>query len=179
MRGQNAGFAGSGAGQHQHRPVQRLNGLPLFGIEAREIGRSRRRGPHGARGYAPAGPGPAVRSARDCASEGQPQGPPANVSRHHFHGPKMAPEHGFYEASAACAGSPLDARAFPGCGAARSGAPPLQGVAQARRLRAPAPGQLPGLQCITPLRCVLHCARETWPILSLPGRRLPAWRWRS
>ena len=49
--GQDAGFAGSGAGQHQHRPVQRLHRLALFGIEIGEIGRRRLRA-HGTRGNA-------------------------------------------------------------------------------------------------------------------------------
>ena len=41
-RGQHARLAGAGAGQHQHRPVQRLDRLPLLGIEVGEIGRAAR-----------------------------------------------------------------------------------------------------------------------------------------
>ncbi len=52
-RGQNAGFSGSRAGQHQDRPVQGLHCFPLLGIEVAEIGRAPRS--HGARGYAPRG----------------------------------------------------------------------------------------------------------------------------
>ena len=37
-RGQHARFAGAGPGQHQHRPVQRLDRLPLLGIKVSEIG---------------------------------------------------------------------------------------------------------------------------------------------
>ena len=39
-RGEHAGLAGSRAGQHQHRPVQRLHRLALLGIEVGEIGRA-------------------------------------------------------------------------------------------------------------------------------------------
>ena len=41
--GQDAGFAGAGAGQHQHRPIQGLHRLTLFGVEAGQILRGRRR----------------------------------------------------------------------------------------------------------------------------------------
>ena len=40
-RGQHAGLAGAGAGQHQNRAVQRLDRLALLGIEAVEILRGR------------------------------------------------------------------------------------------------------------------------------------------
>ena len=36
-RGQHPGLAGAGAGQHQHRPVDRLHGLALLRIQAREV----------------------------------------------------------------------------------------------------------------------------------------------
>ena len=39
--GQHAGLAGAGAGQHQHRAVQGLDRLALFGVEVGEIGRVR------------------------------------------------------------------------------------------------------------------------------------------
>ncbi len=42
--GQDAGLAGAGAGQHQHRAVQRLDRQPLLWIEPGEIRRRRRRG---------------------------------------------------------------------------------------------------------------------------------------
>ena len=42
-RGQHAGLAGAGAGQHQHGAVQRLDRFALLGIEAGEILRARRR----------------------------------------------------------------------------------------------------------------------------------------
>ena len=42
-RGQHAGLAGAGAGQHQHRAVQRFDRLALLGIEPVEIVRARRR----------------------------------------------------------------------------------------------------------------------------------------
>ena len=42
-RGQHAGLAGAGAGEHQHRAVERLDRLALLGIEPGEIGRARRR----------------------------------------------------------------------------------------------------------------------------------------
>ncbi len=41
-RGQHARLAGAGAGQHQHRPVQRLDRQPLLRIEVGEIGRAGR-----------------------------------------------------------------------------------------------------------------------------------------
>ena len=41
-RGQHAGLAGAGAGQHQNRPVQRLDRIALLGIEAVEILRAGR-----------------------------------------------------------------------------------------------------------------------------------------
>ena len=51
-RGQHARLAGSGAGQHQHRSVERLDSLTLFRIEPGQIARrARRRGPR-ARGNA-------------------------------------------------------------------------------------------------------------------------------
>ena len=40
--GQHPGLAGSGAGQHQHRAVQRLHRLALLGVEIGEIGRGAR-----------------------------------------------------------------------------------------------------------------------------------------
>ena len=49
--GQHARLAGAGAGQHQHRAVERLDRLALLGVEAGEIGRGRARA-HGARGNA-------------------------------------------------------------------------------------------------------------------------------
>ena len=42
--GEHAGLAGAGAGQHQHRAVERLDRQPLFGIEPGEVRRRRRRG---------------------------------------------------------------------------------------------------------------------------------------
>jgi hypothetical protein len=42
--GEHAGLAGSGAGEHQHRAIDRLDREPLFRIQAGEIGRRRRRG---------------------------------------------------------------------------------------------------------------------------------------
>ena len=41
-RGQHPGLAGAGAGQHQHRAVQRLDRLPLLGVEVGEIAMRRR-----------------------------------------------------------------------------------------------------------------------------------------
>ena len=41
-RGQDAGLAGAGAGQHQNRAVQRLHGVALLGIEPGQIFRSHR-----------------------------------------------------------------------------------------------------------------------------------------
>ena len=38
--GEHAGFAGSRAGEHQHRPVQRFHRFALLGVEVGEIGRS-------------------------------------------------------------------------------------------------------------------------------------------
>ncbi len=38
--GEHAGLAGAGAGQHQHRAVERLDRQPLLGIEPGEIGRA-------------------------------------------------------------------------------------------------------------------------------------------
>ena len=53
-RGQHAGLAGAGAGQHQHRAVQRFHRLALLGIEPGEIlrgrGRARARGNAASRG---------------------------------------------------------------------------------------------------------------------------------
>ena len=43
-RRQHACFAGAGAGENQHRPVERFDGRPLLGIEAVEIGRRGHRG---------------------------------------------------------------------------------------------------------------------------------------
>ena len=51
-RGQHAGLAGAGAGQHQHRAVERLDRLALLGIEPGEIGRAAARRGAGARGDA-------------------------------------------------------------------------------------------------------------------------------
>ena len=48
--GQHARLAGAGAGQHQHRAVQRLHRLALLGVEVGEIGPGART--HGARGNA-------------------------------------------------------------------------------------------------------------------------------
>ena len=50
--GEHAGLAGAGAGQHQHRAVERLHRLPLLGIEPGEIGRAAARRGAGARGNA-------------------------------------------------------------------------------------------------------------------------------
>ena len=50
--GEHAGLAGAGAGQHQHRAVERLHRLALLGIEPREIGRAAARRGTGARGNA-------------------------------------------------------------------------------------------------------------------------------
>ena len=44
--GQHTGLAGAGPGEHQHGPVERLDGLALLGIEPFEIGRGRRRARH-------------------------------------------------------------------------------------------------------------------------------------
>ena len=50
-RRQHARLAGAGAGQHQHRPVERLDRGALLGIEAVEVGRwGGRWGRHGAQG---------------------------------------------------------------------------------------------------------------------------------
>ena len=38
-RGEHAGLAGSGAGKHQHRPVERLDRLALLRVQPRKIGR--------------------------------------------------------------------------------------------------------------------------------------------
>ncbi len=50
--GEHAGLAGAGAGQHQHRTVERLHRLALLGIEPGEIGRAAARRGAGARGDA-------------------------------------------------------------------------------------------------------------------------------
>ena len=42
--GQRPGLAGAGAGEDQHRPVERLDGGALVGVEAVEVGRRSRRG---------------------------------------------------------------------------------------------------------------------------------------
>jgi hypothetical protein len=42
-RGELARLASAGAGEHQNRPIQALDRKPLFGIEAGEIARARRR----------------------------------------------------------------------------------------------------------------------------------------
>ena len=42
--GEHAGLAGAGAGQHQHRAVERLDREPLLRIEPRQIGRARSAG---------------------------------------------------------------------------------------------------------------------------------------
>ena len=95
--GQHAGLAGAGAGQHQHRAVERLDRLALLRIEPGEIGAP----PPPRRGRARQCRRPraaAVRSARCCASKGQPRrlapcsGPLILMAR------KMAPAGGFYEA---------------------------------------------------------------------------------
>ena len=52
-RGQHAGLAGAGAGQHQHRAVERLHGVALLRVEAGQIGRAGRGA--GARGDAAGG----------------------------------------------------------------------------------------------------------------------------
>ncbi len=44
---QHPGLAGAGAGKHQHRPVERLHGFPLLGIEAGKIGGAGRAGARG------------------------------------------------------------------------------------------------------------------------------------
>ena len=54
-RCQHAGLAGSGAGQHQHRPVQRFDRLALFRVEVGEIRQIVRARGHGARGNAAGG----------------------------------------------------------------------------------------------------------------------------
>ena len=50
--GEHAGLAGAGAGQHQHRAVERLHRLALLRIEPGEIGRATARRGAGARGDA-------------------------------------------------------------------------------------------------------------------------------
>ena len=50
--GEHAGLAGAGAGQHQHRAVERLDRLALLRIEPGEIGRAAARRGAGARGDA-------------------------------------------------------------------------------------------------------------------------------
>ena len=50
--GEHAGLSGAGAGQHQHRAVERLDREPLLGIEAGEVGRAAARRGAGARGDA-------------------------------------------------------------------------------------------------------------------------------
>ncbi len=71
-RGQHARLAGAGAGQHQHRPLQRLHRLALLGVEAFEIWRGECRartradaiggGPIGRSGRGFGGFGHAIRS---------------------------------------------------------------------------------------------------------------------
>ena len=96
--GQHAGFAGAGAGQHQHRAVERLDREPLLGIEPGEIGRARRRRA-GARGNA-AGRGPG--GVGSCGSKpcfsGSAKGCRIGCSAD-SHRWKMAPGRGFCEAS--------------------------------------------------------------------------------
>ncbi len=54
--GEHAGLAGAGAGEHQHRAVQRLDGEPLFGIKPGEVSRARS--------------GPGARPRRNAAGSG-------------------------------------------------------------------------------------------------------------
>jgi hypothetical protein len=53
--GQHARLAGAGAGEHQHRAIERFHRLALLGIEPVEIARSAGCGRAGARGYAAGG----------------------------------------------------------------------------------------------------------------------------
>ena len=68
--GEHAGLAGAGAGQHQHRAVERLDREPLLRVEPGEIGAPA--APARAR-QCRRGRGPSVLSARYCASKGQPR----------------------------------------------------------------------------------------------------------
>ena len=70
--GEHAGLAGAGAGQHQHRAVQRLDREPLFRIEAGEV-RRRRRGGTRTRGYASRRRGRRVRRIDVALQTGQPR----------------------------------------------------------------------------------------------------------
>ncbi len=97
--GEHTRLAGSGAGQHQHRPVQRFDREPLFRIEAGEIGRAASGRGAGARGNA-AGGGPRRFGRLDDALQRVSQSvsavaPDATDS----HGENMALESGIYEAA--------------------------------------------------------------------------------
>ena len=97
--GEDAGLAGSGAGQHQHRTVQRLDREPLLRIEAGQIGRAASGRGAGARGNA-AGGGPRRFGRLEGALQRVSQSvsavaPDATDS----HGENMAFESGIYEAA--------------------------------------------------------------------------------
>ncbi len=47
-RRQDARLAGAGAGEDEHRPVQRFDCLALFGVQTVKVARGRRGGRHGA-----------------------------------------------------------------------------------------------------------------------------------
>ena len=92
--GEHAGLAGAGAGQHQHRAVERLHRLALLRIEPGEIGRATARRGAGARGDA----------ARRRAAGGSVgstmrfNGSATGLGATDSHCRKMAPARGFYEA---------------------------------------------------------------------------------
>ena len=90
--GEHAGLAGAGAGQHQHRAVERLDREPLLRIEPGEIRRARPAGAR-ARGDAAGRGGAAARAGWVCF-KGSAKG--RNTTDSHWE--NMAPGRGFYEA---------------------------------------------------------------------------------
>ena len=116
--GQHARLAGAGAGQHQHRPVERLDREPLLRIEPGEIGRVRS-------ARAGARSDPAWRWRRRFERIGVSQRVSQRSARSRIfddsHGLKMALAGGFCEAT------------FPGRGAARQRCAADPGSFQTRR----------------------------------------------
>ena len=92
--GEHAGLAGAGAGQHQHRAVERLDREPLLGIKAGEIGRAAARRGAGARGDAARRRDGRFGGLEACVSKGQPTVADAADS----HRQNMASARGFCEA---------------------------------------------------------------------------------
>ena len=92
--GEHAGLAGAGAGQHQHRAVERLDRQPLFRIEPGEIGRAAAAACARAAMPPGAGAGGSTGSMLRFRGSAKAAVPIATDS----HGQKMALGRGFYEA---------------------------------------------------------------------------------